>query len=103
MRSRPVLMENQWLQPAKCWENNTDIVWTKMIYSDGLEENFVWLNRINPQLNIVWQGGWPCGNVEAARRIYDHELVLFTQGECQVQVENRDYRCGPGTFMIIPP
>jgi AraC family transcriptional regulator of arabinose operon len=63
----------------------------------------MWLQRINPQLNLIWRGLWPVNNVEAARRIYDHELVLFNQGECRVRVERHEFHCGPGTFMIIPP
>ena len=74
-----------------------------MIVLKSEKKRKLWLHRINPQLNLVWQGAWPRGFVESARRIYDHELVLFTKGECLVQVESHRYRCGPGSFMIIPP
>lgn len=63
----------------------------------------MWLRRINPQLNIAWHGTWPTFYVEAARRIYDHQLVLFTRGSCRVTLEDRVYPCPAGTFMIIPP
>jgi AraC-like DNA-binding protein len=64
----------------------------------------MWLERINPQLNIAWSGTWQGrGYIEAARRLYDHELIIFTTGLCHVQVGRREFRCPAGTFMIIPP
>jgi AraC-like DNA-binding protein len=63
----------------------------------------MWLERISPQINRVWAGSWPQGCLEAARRLYDHELVVFTQGECIVRLDEQEYRCSRGTYMILPP
>jgi AraC-like DNA-binding protein len=40
---------------------------------------------------------------EPLRVIYDHELVLFSQGCCRVEIEGREYVCPTDSFIIIPP
>jgi AraC-like DNA-binding protein len=45
-----------------------------------------WLQRIAPLTSVVWRGRWPAGTVEPWRLLYDHELVLFEAGDCQVMV-----------------
>jgi AraC-like DNA-binding protein len=62
-----------------------------------------WLNRISPQLNIVWHGRWTAGQQEPARYLYDHELVIVTQGSCQVRLDSTAYELGQGDYLIIPP
>lgn len=62
-----------------------------------------WLNRISPQLNILWRGGWPPHFIEPARSLYDHELVFVTKGKFSLQVEDSHYEMGAGSFALIPP
>lgn len=45
-----------------------------------------WLGRVAPSLALAWRGRWPSGTVEPWRLLYDHELVVFQHGECQVTV-----------------
>lgn len=45
-----------------------------------------WLGRAAPALNLAWRGRWPAGTVEPWRLLYDHELVVFQQGECRVTI-----------------
>lgn len=66
-------------------------------------ENPSWLDAINPQINIVWHGGTADGFVEPARRLFDNELVVVTQGECTIQIEDQSFFCGAGHFLIVPP
>lgn len=40
---------------------------------------------------------------EPLRVIYDHELVLFSEGCCRIEIENREYDCPANSFIIIPP
>lgn len=61
-----------------------------------------WLDRINPQMHLVWRGVWPAGFVEARRQLADHELVVFSRGHCQVVVEELRFECPSGTFLIVP-
>lgn len=62
-----------------------------------------WLDRINPQLHHWWSGHWTPRFVEPLRTLYDHELVLFAEGECQVRVGSDAYACPKGSFIIVPP
>jgi AraC-like DNA-binding protein len=45
-----------------------------------------WLGRIAPRANFAWRGQWAEGSLEPWRLLYDHELVIFQQGECRVTV-----------------
>ena len=45
----------------------------------------------------------PVNWVEPRRVIYDHELVLFANGEYEVTVESERYACPEGSFLIVPP
>ena len=55
-----------------------------------------WLLRAAPSLALAWRGRWPGGTVEPWRLLYDHELVLFQQGECRVTVADSTPRdAGP--------
>jgi len=62
-----------------------------------------WLERIDPRVHIVWRGRWAPGTVEPARVLADHELVVFTEGVCLVEVEGATFRCPPGRFLVVPP
>jgi AraC-like DNA-binding protein len=62
-----------------------------------------WANHLSPQLNRLWRGRWRAGTVEPARYLYDHELVLVTEGACTVQIEDVRHELGIGQYVIIPP
>ena len=62
-----------------------------------------WLDRISPQLTIVWQGKWTAGQQEPARYLYDHELVFVTQGSCEVRLNETAVTLRTGDFLIVPP
>jgi AraC family transcriptional regulator of arabinose operon len=62
-----------------------------------------WLDRINPQLHLVWHGAWRAGLVEPLRTLMDHELVLFTKGRCVVEVGQESFDCPADSFIIVPP
>jgi AraC-like DNA-binding protein len=62
-----------------------------------------WLNRLNPQVHEVWFGQWTPATIEPMRRLIDHELVLFGQGTCEVELADVRIPCPPGTFLIVPP
>jgi AraC-like DNA-binding protein len=62
-----------------------------------------WLERINPQIQLLWRGVWKAGFVEARRQLSDHELVVFSRGSCRVEIEGRWFDCPAGTFLIVPP
>jgi len=62
-----------------------------------------WANRLSPQLNTLWRGRWRPGTVEPARYLYDHELVLVTEGACTVQIEKTGHELRAGDYVIIPP
>jgi len=62
-----------------------------------------WLDRISPRLNTLWRGEWPHHNVEPARFLYDHELVLVTKGKFLLRVEQELWEMSAGSFAIIPP
>ena len=62
-----------------------------------------WANRLCPRLNTLWRGKWRPGTVEPARYLYDHELVLVTEGECTVQLGDAKHELRAGQYIIIPP
>jgi len=62
-----------------------------------------WLDRISPRLNTLWRGEWPMHNVEPARFLYDHELVIVTGGKFLLRVEQEEWEMKAGSFAIIPP
>lgn len=41
--------------------------------------------------------------MEPLRVIYDHQLVLFSQGSFRVEIEGEEYPCPADSFIIIPP
>lgn len=62
-----------------------------------------WLDRINPQLRIVWSGATPKGWIEPSRRLYDNELVLVNRGACTITLGMQDIHCVAPFFLIVPP
>lgn len=62
-----------------------------------------WLKKISPQLNIIWHGPWPAEQIEPARYLYDHELVIVSQGSCEVSLDGRVVELNAGDYLIIPP
>lgn len=62
-----------------------------------------WLERINPQVHLVWRGSWPAGTVEPERILVDHELVIFCKGVCTVELSGRGFRCEAPAFLVVPP
>lgn len=62
-----------------------------------------WIQKISPCLNIVWHGAWPAGQVEPARYLYDHELVIVTAGSCEVSLDDQVVELSTGDYLIIPP
>lgn len=62
-----------------------------------------WWNRINPQVHETWHGRWKQGLVEPLRTLRDHELVVFTEGVCEVEKEGQKWVCPAGTALVVPP
>lgn len=62
-----------------------------------------WTSRLDPRLNVFWQGRWRAGQVEPARYLYDHELVIVSRGSCVVAFSNRAVELSAGDYLIIPP
>jgi AraC-like DNA-binding protein len=62
-----------------------------------------WLEQINPQVHDVWWGRWKPGTIEPRRTLIDHELVLFAEGVCEVELADQRVSCPRGTFLVIPP
>jgi AraC-like DNA-binding protein len=71
--------------------------------TDTSESNARWADRISPQLNTLWRGRWKAAFVEPARYLYDHELVLVTEGSCVVQIEKTRHELTEGDYIIVPP
>ncbi|RRJ95133.1 AraC family transcriptional regulator [Opitutaceae bacterium TAV4] len=62
-----------------------------------------WITQISPQINLVWRGRWKAGDIEPARVLYDHELVVITEGRCTIRVGEREHELTAGDFLIVPP
>lgn len=75
-------------------QEKTDFIMTKMIS---------WMEKIHPELNHLWRGGWKAGKVEPPRYLYDHELVLVQRGRCRVDVPGNTLELDAGCWIIIPP
>ncbi|PTY02308.1 AraC family transcriptional regulator [Verrucomicrobia bacterium LW23] len=63
----------------------------------------LWLDQINPRILRCWRGNWMPGTIEPARALYEHELVLVTEGACTVRVEKTSHVLAAGHYIIIPP
>lgn len=72
-----------------------------------------WLQRISPCVRPVPRREprptytshalHPPRWTEPSRVIYDHQLVLFSQGRFRVEIEGKEFIGSPGRFIIIPP
>lgn len=62
-----------------------------------------WLEKISPRFRILWHGSDPPGHIEPPRRLYDHELLTVTEGECSFKFARKIFRCSAGYYIIIPP
>jgi len=62
-----------------------------------------WLERINPQVHHVWSGTWARRFVEPLRTLYDHELVVFVSGACEVRIDDEVFPCPAPSYIVIPP
>ena len=62
-----------------------------------------WYRKINPALNQVGRGFWQRGFLEPQRRLYDHQLVFFDSGDCEVTIASERHIMKPGDWIIIPP
>lgn len=63
----------------------------------------IWLDRISPVVNTVWTGRWRDDFIEAARTLYDHELVVFAHGRCRLEIGGESLDCPAGSWAIVPP
>lgn len=74
--------------------------------------NTHWLERVSPCLRPALSGemipyhtghcSTPPNWVEPLRVIYDHELVLFSEGCYLVEIEGKEYSCPKDSFIIVP-
>jgi AraC-like DNA-binding protein len=62
-----------------------------------------WASRVSPQLNTLWRGNWPAGYVEPARYLYDHELVIVTEGSCVIAIGREQHELSADDYIIVPP
>lgn len=62
-----------------------------------------WLKKINPSVHCAGQGSWKKDFVEPERQIYDHELVFFEKGVCELELASCKYKFNAGSWVIIPP
>ncbi len=65
--------------------------------------HFDYLHTLNPGHGPRWHGGWKKGMIERNRRIYDFELVYFSEGNGRVITERETFFCSRGSVVIIPP
>ena len=70
---------------------------------EAAESGYFRADRLSPQLNMVWRGRWKSNFVEPARYLFDHELVLVTEGSCVVQIGETRYELNAGHYIIVPP
>jgi len=62
-----------------------------------------WQKRISPRICCLWRGGWKGGTVEPSRILFDHELVVVSQGRCRVQIEREEFELRAGSYLVVPP
>lgn len=63
----------------------------------------MWLDQISPVIRRIWRGTFLPGFIEPGRYLFDHEVVIFIEGSCQVTVGDRILDCSSGSYLIIPP
>ncbi|HEY3379968.1 MAG TPA: AraC family transcriptional regulator [Armatimonadota bacterium] len=62
-----------------------------------------WLQQISPMLRIIDHHPEAAEWVEPLRTLYDHELMLFGQGDGVVTIDGVAYPCPAHSYLIIPP
>ncbi len=63
----------------------------------------MWMNQISPIIRRIWRGPFHPRFIEPGRYLFDHELVIFMEGNCQVTIEDRILQCTSGSYLIVPP
>ena len=56
-----------------------------------------------PAIRYFWEGGWPRGNIEFNRRLFDCELIYVSRGSYDLILKDRKVRIKPGMMVIVPP
>lgn len=62
-----------------------------------------WLSRISPMARIVGNAFCDAQWVEPLRVIYDHEIILVSEGGMVTETLGKSYECGKNSFILIPP
>ncbi len=62
-----------------------------------------WLGNISPVARIVGSAYCEAQWVEPLRVIYDHEIILTSEGGMVTEALGKSYECGANSFIIIPP
>ena len=62
-----------------------------------------WFERICPSVRLAGSASYTAGWIEPMRVIYDHELVLFEDGEFLVEIEGKRFDCPAGSWLVVPP
>ena len=62
-----------------------------------------WFDRICPSVRLAGSAAHPESWVEPMRVIYDHELVLFEEGDFVVEIDGERIDCPPGSWIVVPP
>ena len=61
------------------------------------------MKNLNITTGACWHGAWQSAMIEPNRKLYDYELVFFSEGECRVICEEQSFSCRKGFVIIIPP
>lgn len=62
-----------------------------------------WIRKINPSVRCAGQGPWKKDFVEPTRQLYDHELVIFEKGICEIELGLYKFKFCADSWLIIPP
>lgn len=61
------------------------------------------LTKISPSICTSGKLNCKSGWVEAMRIIYEHQLVIFLEGDFIIEINGKDYYCPEKSFIIVPP
>ena len=64
---------------------------------------YEWLRRISPNLRAVSHSTADQTWIEPPRVLYDHELMLFGEGQGVIFINGERFVCQPMSFFCIPP
>ena len=62
-----------------------------------------WLEKVEPSVRLAGSACHAAGWIEPRRVIYEHELVLFEDGNFVVEFDDERIGCPSGSFIIVPP